>query len=455
MADVSGFPYLEVQFDKDGNIFGPDDGPKAADFVAENGLTDLFVPSHGWNNDMQEARDLYRNFFASVRAVLDHEFPALSGRRFGVLAVLWPSKKFADADLIPSGAAGANAPLGDEAVTQHLDHLKGVFDAPGADAALERAKSLVPELDDSPQARRQFVDLVRSALTRRGGDHEDAASESDLFFTRDGDAILNKLKQPILPTAAPAAGGPKPPRGGAAGIVGDLAGGVQAGVSKVVGGVRAGLSGMRAGADRLLNFATYYQMKERAGLVGRTGVYQVLRAIRGRHSGAKVHLIGHSFGGRLVTSAALGPDGPGPIRPESMTLLQAAFSHHGFASRFDGANDGSFRAVVADRRISGPILITHSVQDEAVGIAYPLASRIAGQDASALGDANDRYGGIGRNGAQKTAEAVPGTLLPVGGAYTFSAGKVFNLNADRVITGHSDICKPQVAYALLAAVATT
>ncbi|MGE5755923.1 MAG: hypothetical protein ACM35G_09435, partial [Planctomycetaceae bacterium] len=128
---------------------------------------------------------------------------------------------------------------------------------------------------------------------------------------------------------------------------------------------------------------------------------------------------------------------------------------HGFASRFDGANDGSFRAVVADRRISGPILITHSVQDEAVGIAYPLASRIAGQDASALGDANDRYGGIGRNGAQKTAEAVPGTLLPVGGAYTFSAGKVFNLNADRVITGHSDICKPQVAYALLAAVATT
>jgi hypothetical protein len=237
--------------------------------------------------------------------------------------------------------------------------------------------------------------------------------------------------------------------------VGDLAGGVQAGVSKVVGGARAGLSGMRAGADRLLNFATYYQMKERAGLVGRTGVYQVLRAIRGRQPGVKVHLIGHSFGGRLVTSAALGPDGPGPIRPESMTLLQAAFSHHGFASQFDGANDGSFRAVVADRRISGPILITHSVQDEAVGIAYPLASRIAGQDASALGDADDRYGGIGRNGAQKTAEAVPGTLLPVGGAYTFSAGKVFNLNADRVITGHSDICKPQVAYALLAAVATT
>src|SRR5512142_895182 len=116
MADVSGFPYLEVQFDKDGHIFGPDGGPEAADFVAENGLTDLFVLAHGWNNDMQQARDLYRDFLASVRAVLDDGSPALSGRQFGALAVLWPSKKFADADLIPSGAAGADAPLGDEAV---------------------------------------------------------------------------------------------------------------------------------------------------------------------------------------------------------------------------------------------------------------------------------------------------------------------------------------------------
>src|SRR3954464_10140481 len=78
MADVSGFPLVEMQFDKNGNAFGPTDGAAAAGFVADNGLTDLFVFSHGWNNDMQDARALYRLFFADLRTVLDQQFPALS-----------------------------------------------------------------------------------------------------------------------------------------------------------------------------------------------------------------------------------------------------------------------------------------------------------------------------------------------------------------------------------------
>ena len=71
---------------------------------------------------------------------------------------------------------------------------------------------------------------------------------------------------------------------------------------------------MRAAAERLLNYATYYQMKERAGLVGRTGAYAVISAIQARHPEVNVHLVGHSFGGRLVTAAARSrrraPDSP-------------------------------------------------------------------------------------------------------------------------------------------------
>ncbi len=96
--------------------------------------------------------------------------------------------------------------------------------------------------------------------------------------------------------------------------------------------------------------------------------------------------------------------------------------------------------------------MTHSVHDRAVGVAYPLASRIAGQDAAALGDANDRFGGIGRNGAQHTPERVVSTLQPVGQPYTFAGGSVYNLNSDAVINEHSDICHNEVAYALLTAV---
>ena len=91
-----------------------------------------------------------------------------------------------------------------------------------------------------------------------------------------------------------------------------------------------------------------------------------------------------------------------------------------------------------------------------MGVAYPLASRLAGQQASALGDANDVYGGIGRNGAQKTPEANPGTLQAASSKYPpFVAGRLYNLNADAIIGNHSDICKPEVAYALLKSVATT
>ena len=91
--------------------------------------------------------------------------------------------------------------------------------------------------------------------------------------------------------------------------------------------------------------------------------------------------------------------------------MQAAFSHNGFARHFDGERDGFFREVVAQGKVAGPILITHTKNDRAVGIAYPIASRIARQDASDLGDEDDIFGGIGRNGALHTPEAVAGELL--------------------------------------------
>ena len=184
-------------------------------------------------------------------------------------------------------------------------------------------------------------------------------------------------------------------------------------------------------------------MKERAGLVGRTGASEALRKIRAQAPNLKVHLIGHSFGGRLVTAVALGPGGQPAQKFASMTLLQAAFSHNGFAEKFDGTHDGFFRGVVSGHRVSGPVLITCTANDVAVGL-YPLASLIAGQNASGIGDANDPFGGIGRNGAQRTPEADAGTLVAVGSAYSFG-GKLYNLTADAVIKGHSDICKPEVA----------
>jgi hypothetical protein len=141
-----------------------------------------------------------------------------------------------------------------------------------------------------------------------------------------------------------------------------------------------------------------------------------------------------------------------------MTLLQAAFSHNGFAKNYFGGNkDGFFRSVVTGRRITGPILVTFTRNDKAVGTAYPIASRLNGESGAALGDATDRYGGIGRNGALFTPESIGAMLWPNGGAaaYAFKPGRVYNLNSDKFISNHGDVAGPQVAHAILAAVSAS
>jgi alpha/beta hydrolase fold len=438
MAEVAGFPYFELQFNKEGKIFDPNELQQAVTSISRGGITDLFVISHGWNNDMAEARALYRELLGRVREVINGGKAPTGTRKFAVLAVLWPSKKFADEELIPSGAASAGSPVTAAVVNKQLDALKGVFDNPEADAILAEAKQLVPQLEASPAARAKFADLVRSLPGSKIGGSEDA---SDRFFKLAGAELMDRLAKPA--SAAP----PKPGSGGAASLRGGPGGGAA--------GLGSFFSGILSSARNLLNFTTYYQMKERAGLVGRTGASEALRKIRAEARDLKVHLVGHSFGGRLVTALALEAGGQPAQKFASMTLLQAAFSHNGFAEKFDGTHDGFFRRVVSERRISGPVLITCTENDVAVGLAYPLASLIAGQNASRVGDANDPFGGIGRNGAQHTREASAGKLGAVGSPYTFEGGKLYNLNADAVITGHSDICKQEVAYAVLKAVTTT
>jgi hypothetical protein len=457
MAELAGFSYFEVQFTKQGEPFepretaavlgavragalGPETGPAGTD--AHPRLDDLFVISHGWNNDIAEARALYRNLFGSVRRRLEEGgAPALAGREMAVLGVLWPSKRFADEDLIPGGGASLGGGIDDRAVQRQLEELKGAFDRPD-EAALEQAKQLVPELEGSPQAQRRFVDLIRSVLPRPGDTADDA---SDVFFDLPGDEVLRLLGPPVLPG---------PPEGASEG--GATAIGLMEAPASIGGaaGISDFFSGIGAAARRLLNYATYYQMKERAGKVGVRGLNPLLRQIKTASPDVRVHLVGHSFGGRVVTAAALGTPGSPSVAPATMTLLQAAFSHNGFALDFDGERDGFFREVVAAEKVAGPILITHTKNDVAVGIAYPIASRIARQDSADLGDAHDIFGGIGRNGAIHTPEAVAGELLPIGGRYTLAPGKLYNLRADAFISGHSDVAGPEVANALLSAAAS-
>ena len=337
-ANLEGFPYFEVEFNKKGQVFDPGQVKALSDFLAQGGVSDLFVISHGWNNDMADARDLYKRFFTCMRQVLDSgEVAGVNTRKFAIMAVLWPSAKFADKELIASGAASAGSPITNDLLRGQLEDMKAVFNTPKARATLDKAKLLVPKLEDSKKARTEFADLLRSILPKKASPDVDAASD---FSKLPGDEIIQRLSKPAPVTL------PKPATGGGATMIG--------GAATTSGGGAAGMDNSLAGSNgacaHLLNLTTYYQMKERSGLVGSTGVNQVLTSIRNQNPNIKLHLIGHSFGGRLVTAAAAGSENQPPVQVDTLTLLQAAFSHYGFSENYDGTKDGFFRKVVTGQR---------------------------------------------------------------------------------------------------------
>ncbi|SDY91781.1 hypothetical protein SAMN05421504_107441 [Amycolatopsis xylanica] len=425
MADLFGFPSAEVQFDKDAHLVG--DANAVLGLAADPGLTDLLVLSHGWNNDIDAARRLYGGLAGSLRVNLDQAtVPEIAGRRLGIAGVIWPSRMFAGFELPQLAAAAAGSPADPDTIATQIEELRAVFPDPEAQRTLDEVAALVPRLSDLASARADFAEKLKTLVAHGAADREDASEE---LFKVPGGTLMDRLAVPVLP-APPGA------PGGAAGF----------------GGLLGGVFGA---ATNLLNFLSYYEMKARAGIIGELGVAPVLAQIHLNRPDLRIHLAGHSFGGRLVSAAAK-PLPTGSIA--TMTLLQAAFSHYGFADDWSddaGAQSGFFRDVLTDGTVRGPILITHTANDLCVGIAYAIASRIANQIAADIGDANSVYGGIGRNGALKTPGAAFAELLGVGGGYTWHAGVPNNLRADAFIMGHSDVTGQQVAYAMLSALAAT
>ncbi|MBA3812074.1 MAG: hypothetical protein H0X27_10635 [Caulobacteraceae bacterium] len=224
--------------------------------------------------------------------------------------------------------------------------------------------------------------------------------------------------------------------------------GAAMGLGDAIGAI---LAGPRAAIARALNQFTYYEMKARAGTVGAALGARVLGAL-GPAAPVRLHLIGHSFGGRLVTSAAAAFPAPTHLALQSLTLLQAAFSHNALCASFGGGQVGAYPKVIG--KVAGPISTTHTHNDSACTIAYALASRLVRDNAQAIGDAADEFGAIGANGAINLAgsqiQAVP--PMATNGRYEFRPGKVHNFNADAGIKDHMDVTNPVVAALVAAAV---
>lgn len=451
MATKNGFQYAELEFDAKGK-FGPNQLKAAIDTLRAPGLTDVLVLSHGWNNDIADARKWYGDYLKFLRAELETgTVPGIAARKLGVIAIFWPSKRFADSELVPGNANSVGSSVTRAGIRKQLALLASAFPDKASKAKFAAAEKLLDKIEGDIAAQRKFVDLLRGfwPTGKVGADALPAAGAG-----KPGDQVLKLLAPPILDLPTVKKGGRTGGAtsvGGAGGTIGGAggAGGANSGqAANIFGSV---LDGVR----NALNMTTYFTMKERAGTIGASGLAPVVQRIQKELPTLKVHLAGHSFGGRVVVACVNAMPKGAANRVASLFLMQAAFSHYGLAQKYDGTSNGLFRSVISDKKVSGPIYITYTAKDKAVGLAYPLASRLGGQVAAGLGDENDKYGGIGRNGAQKTPEVTPHELLSPAQQYAFNAGGVYNLDANAVITSHSDICRPEVAHALASAIAST
>lgn len=423
MEAIPGIPFSFAEFDAEGRCIHPPEVPDDSE--------ELIIASHGWNNDREEAEALYHELFSNFAAVK----PAGVGK-IAIVGVIWPSKKFdlgaqgtvqVESGLVNSASVGGTVPgARDAAIAQALGAFEQTFAGSGKDAQLANLRELSTRLGQ-PEARAQFVGQLRQLVGTADG--ASPADASDVFFGADPEDVFTNAGQ-----ASSEVGTVSPD--GADGS------GASASLGSLVGGVADAVS-------NLLNMTTYYEMKKRAGTVGTAGLAPMIDELAERARIRHIHLVGHSFGARLVTAAAMAST-TGKLH--SMSLLQAAFSHNGFSQQ------GYFRKVVKDHRFTGPVIITHTANDLAVGKAYAIASRISGDTTAGAGDANDKFGGLGRNGAQRmgTGEVSASItrMLAQGEAYVLQKQIIHNLESSPYIKGHGDVRGPAVAWAISQAIGT-
>jgi hypothetical protein len=430
-SEIAGQPHWEIGFDEHGKAGQGEIDALLAELPGRD-LTDLFVFSHGWNNDRGQARRLYQLYFQQVPGLLSRG--AGQAARVGTLGVVWPSKRWADEpEPTGDGGGGGAAGLGDAppdppADPALVEDLKDVFEDEGRRQVLDELARLLEERPEDPAALARFQTLMGELAGQPDAEPAGEDQGEVALLTDDPEEVFGRFAD-----AVPHAG-----EGGAAGI-GDTFG------------------RLWNGAKEALRQLTYFEMKKRAGVVGKQGLGPLLGRIHQADPEVRVHLLGHSFGARLVSFALAGLPDPASSPVKSLYLLQGAFSHFAFADALpmDRSRGGALKGMAA--RVDGPLVASFSVHDTAVGKLYPLASLSSRDDAAGLEDRLFRWGGIGHDGAQ-AVDATVAALGPVGTGYPFQRGRFVNLDGNAVVNrggppsgAHSDIFHPELIWAGLAA----
>ncbi|MBH0776296.1 hypothetical protein [Nocardia bovistercoris] len=421
-------PFYTLRFDAAGRSTSPLTQEHLVDALRSNIFTDVYLFSHGWNNDWNAALANYRAFIAAYQSLVrDKGLELGRDQRPLLVGIFWPAAAMELPWEHGPDIAGAGDDIGERDVA-----LEAAFATEVAPADRAEFYRLVepPAVDEI--AGRRLLDLLGAVYA--GGDadlpKDDRRRPDDVLaaWAMLESALTGRPDLPDSPDDFGVAAGERAGAPDAAGLLSKL------------------------DPRNLFRMLTVYRMKDRAGAVGADGVGPVLREmLEATTAATRFHLVGHSYGARVLLNAVSRPTGaPLPRQVDSLLLLQPAVNHLCFSA---ARPEGGYRA--AAELVRHPIMTTYSVHDFPLRTVFHLALR-RGKDLGDIGIAGDEppneyaaLGGYGPRGELSFAEV---TIKDPGDPYDLTAAEVLAVDGSRTIGGHSDISGPSTAWMLFSLV---
>lgn len=405
-------PRYLITFDKSGALTSP----KSADhLISELGAgrgRDVFLYSHGWNNDFPTAVARYDEFLRELSRLAEAD-PQTLPQDFDpvFVGIIWPSTALT--------ILGENAP-DIAAETASTAELAAKLSSDGAAAALARKPGKLDQADAT-----ELASLLVAGIDDDPDEEVVAIESGDLIAaaTAVQEAAAPAAAQPgsfddFGPAAAPAA------EAQAAGLLGYL------------------------DARWLVRVATVLSMKSRAGIVGRGVAGLVDRILQ--LDAPRLILTGHSYGAKVVMSALAMT---APKRPaHAAALLQPAVSRLCFAADIGDGREGGFRANLD--RVQLPILTTYSHRDLPLYRLFHLVARRKEDLGEVQLAAESRFAALGGYGPEgcMPGEVVIEHFAPTLTHYAWPGMpvRIVAFDGTDAISGHGDVANDRVLSAVLA-----
>ena len=419
------FAYYIIPFDKDGIC----EGPQTREHLLAHlqGVTDLFLFCHGWNNDWSAATERYEQFITGFQALRKAQALAMPPDYKPLLVgVFWPSQSLTIFES-ETGPGFAGGDVQDKAVAASQGMLAEIAShLPATSRARFYTLAAAQDLDqtESRELATMLCDVLRGVSDSEAG-ATSAPTVDDLL------ASASAITAPEFDVDA-------------VGTVGGTTGSAEPLAAGGIGGLLSALD-----PRNLLKPFTVWHMKDRAGKIGAAGVAPLLHdLLTAGDATMRVHLLGHSYGCKVVmTAASVMP--PTTRMIESALLLQPAISQYAFAETVpERSVPGGF--VAARSRVRQPITATFSTHDGPLHDMFHLSVRRSddvGELQFAGTDSPSRFAAMGGYGPQSTTGATIVTIRNAGEAYTLpSTSQILGVDGSRVIDGHGGILKDDVWY---------